>query len=217
MVLLQLAYPGAPVIHSIETSLMDPRTGGYLGDAGVPMSWMAVQLAHSWNVPVLGGGSVGSGAPDIGWSSGVDGGMGATTIPLYAGEICGYLGLLDGSMVLYPEQTILQNEMCMDTYDMYYKFEFDPADLALDIITKVGPRGHFLAQKHTRKHIRDFRLSKIVGKKDDDGEERDPREVALEEFKRIAETHHPQPLPEDVLAELEKILAAAEREAEKIG
>ena len=217
MVLLQLAYPGTPVFHSIESSLMDPRTGGYIGGVALPMSWMAVQLAHAWNVPALGGGSVGSGAPDIGWYSGMEGGMGATTIPLYGGEICGFLGLLDGSMVLYPEQTILQNEMCQDTYDLFYGFEFNPADMALDIITKVGPRGHFLAQKHTRKHIRDFRLSKIVGQKDENGEERDPREAALEEFKRIADTHHPEPLPDDVLAELDRILEAAEREVEKIG
>ena len=30
MVLIQLAYPGAPVFHSIEVSLMHPRTGGYV-------------------------------------------------------------------------------------------------------------------------------------------------------------------------------------------
>jgi hypothetical protein len=36
--------------------------------------------------------------------------------------------------------------------------------------------------------------------------------MALEEFKRISETHHPKPLPTEVLAELGRILAAAERE-----
>ncbi len=44
---------------------------------------------------------------------------------------------------------------------------------------------------------------------------RDPREVALREFKRLNEAHHPQPLPREALAELDRILAAAEREAEK--
>jgi hypothetical protein len=50
-----------------------------------------------------------------------------------------------------------------------------------------------------------------------DGTWRDPREVALEEFQRINETHHPQPLPREALAELDRILMAAEREAERIG
>jgi len=217
MVLMQLAYPGCPVFHSIESSLMDPRTGGYIGGVHAPMTWMAVQLAHAWGVPSLGGGSVGSGAPDVGWYAGMEGGMGATTIPIYAGEICGYLGLLDGSMVLYPEQTILQYEMCQDLYDLFHGFEFDPEDMALDVIEAVGPRGHFLAQKHTRKHIRDFRLSKLVRQKDTEGNHLDPRELALAEFKRIADTHHPEPLPDDVLKELDRILAAAGKAAEKIG
>jgi hypothetical protein len=37
--------------------------------------------------------------------------------------------------------------------------------------------------------------------------------VALEEFKRISETHHPKALPKEALAELDRVLAAAEREA----
>jgi hypothetical protein len=39
----------------------------------------------------------------------------------------------------------------------------------------------------------------------------------LKEFKRINETHHPQPLPQEVLDELDRILAAAECEAERMG
>jgi len=216
MVLMQLACPGAPVFHSIFVSLMDPRTGGYIGEVPIPLSVMTVQLAHAWNVPSLGGGSVSSDAPDIGWQSGMEAGLGSAFIPLCGGEICGFMGLLDSSMVLYPEQVILDHEMCQIAYDVLHGFEFDEADMALDVIGDVGPRGHFLAQKHTRKHIRDFRLSKLMRQKGPDGNPRAPRAAALEEFKRLNETHHPEPLPEEVLAELDRILAAAEREAERI-
>ena len=147
----------------------------------------------------------------------MEGGLGAAFIPLYGGEICGYLGLLNGSMILYPEQVILQHEICQYAYDLLHGFEFDEADMALDVIAAVGPRSHFLKQKHTRQHIRDFRLSRLLGQKGPDGNLRDPRQVAIEEFKRLSETHHPKPLPQEVLAELDRILAAAEREAERIG
>jgi trimethylamine--corrinoid protein Co-methyltransferase len=217
MVLIQLACPGAPVFHSIITSLMDPRTGGYIGEVPVPVTMMAVQLAHAWNVPSLGGGGVASDAPGIGWQSGMEAGLGAAMIPLCGGEICGFLGLVGGSMVLYPEQVLLDYEICQNAYDLLHGFEFDEADMALDVIATVGPRSHFLRQRHTRHRIRDFRLSRLLRQKGPDGNWRDPREVALEEFKRIEETHHPQPLPKAVLAELERILAAAEREAERIG
>ncbi len=216
MVLVQLAYPGAPVFHSIIGSLMNPRTGGYIGDLSVPLATMAVQLAHAWNVPSLGGGGVASDAPEIGWHSGSVAGLGAALIPLAGGEICGYLGMLGGSMILYPEQVILDHEICLNAYDLLHGFEFDEADLALDVIRDVGPRGHYLRQKHTRAHIRDFRLSPLLHQKGPDGRLRDPRQVALEEFKRLDETHQPQPLPDEVLLELEHILAAAEQEAQWI-
>ncbi|MFN2219123.1 MAG: trimethylamine methyltransferase family protein [Anaerolineae bacterium] len=216
MVLVQLAYPGAPVFHSIITSLMDPRSGGYIGEVPIPVSWMATQLAHAWRVPSLGGGGVASDAPDIGWQSGMEAGMGAATIPLYGGEICGYLGLVGSSMILYPEQVILDHEICQNAYDLFQPFEFSEADMALDVIAGVGPRSHFLRQKHTRKRIRDFRLSRLLRQMRPDGNWRDPREVAREEFKRIHETHRPEPLSGEVLAELDRILDAAEGEAERI-
>jgi trimethylamine--corrinoid protein Co-methyltransferase len=143
--------------------------------------------------------------------------MGSALIPLYGGEVCGYLGLVGSSMILYPEQVILEHEICLYAYELLAGFEFDPADMALDVIAEVGPGSHFLRQKHTRRRIRDFRLSKLFRQKGPEGDWRDPRDAALEEFKRINDTHHPQPLPGEVLTELDHILAAAERQAERIG
>jgi len=215
MVLLQLAHPGAPVFHSIIPSLMHPRTGGYIGEVFAPVTMIAVQLAHAWGVPSLGGGSLSTDSATIDWQAGSDGGRGSALVPLIGGEICGYMGLTDSSMVLYPEKVILDHELCRGAYDLLHGFSFDDRDMALDVIAEVGPRGHFLAEQHTRRHIRDFRLSKLLHEHAGDPSPRAPREVAREEFKRIYETHQPRPLEPAVLAELDRILAAAEREAER--
>lgn len=217
MVLMQLAYPGTPVFHSIIPSLMNPRTGGYIGDMPLPGTLIAVQLAHAWNVPSLGGGSFSSDAPDIGWQSAFEAGFGGVKIPLAGGEICGYLGLVDSSMLLSPEQIILDAEIALSVFDTYKEFEFKDLDISLDVIKEVGPRGHFLREKHTRKHIRDFRYSAIFRQLDAEGNLRPPQDVALEEFQRIFDNHHPEPLPDDVLKELDQILAAADRTVEKLG
>ncbi|MEJ2487963.1 MAG: trimethylamine methyltransferase family protein [Anaerolineales bacterium] len=213
MVLMQLAFPGTPVFHSIITSLMNPRTGGYIGDVPLPVSLMAVQLAHAWNVPSLGGGSFSSDAPDIGWQSGFEAGFGSEKIPLAGGEICGYLGLLNSSMTLYPEQIILDSEIALAVYDTYKEIEFKELDVALDVIKAVGPRGHYLREKHTRDHIRDFRYSPILRQLDSDGKLRSPREMAIEEFKRIYDTHQPEPLPDEALKEMDIILSSADKMA----
>jgi trimethylamine:corrinoid methyltransferase-like protein len=117
-------------------------------------------------------------------------------------------------MILYPEQVILEHEVCQYAYEMLYGFQFDEADMALDVIADVGPGSHFLRQRHTRIRIRDLRLSRLLRQEELDGGRREPRDVALEEFKRVSESHWPKPLPKEVLTELDRILAAAEREAE---
>ena len=216
MVLIQLAYPGAPVIHSIEVSLMHPRTGGYVTGVDFPFGTSTVEIAHNWKVPSLGGGGTSCDAKDIGWYSGSATGMGAAFIPVSGGEICGYSGMLDGSMLLYPEQIILDHELCFEIYQSYQDLELKEEDLALDVIKSVGPGSHFLREKHTREHIRDFTLGPLTGEVYLGDERRPSREVALEEFNKINETHHPEPLPDDKLKELEKILASADQEAEKL-
>jgi len=216
MALMQMAYPGAPVFHSIEVSLMHPRTGSYVTGAHIPFSTLTVQIGHNWNVPSLGGGGTSNDALDIGWRSGSAAGLGAAFIPLSGGEICGYLGLLDGSMLLYPEQIILDHEICMKVYDLFQDIEFDAADMALEVIQAVGPGSHFLRQKHTRDRMREVRLSPVRDEIYTSDHPRPAREVALEEFNRINESHRPEPLPKEVLVELERILASADREAERM-
>ncbi len=216
IVMIQLAYPGSPVFHSIEVSLMHPRTGGYVTGTGIPFDTMTVQIGHNWNLPSLGGGGTSSDAKTIDWYSGYVTAAGAAYIPLIGGEVCGYLGMLDGSMLLYPEQIILDHEICMDVYEGIQVVDFNQTDLALDVIAAVGPGGHFLRQKHTRKHIRDFKLGSMSDEMYLSVSPRSAREIALEEFNRLNENHHPEPLSDEKLAELDRIMAAAERTAESL-
>ncbi len=216
MVLIQLAFPGAPVFHAVFTSLMDPRIGGYISEVPTPSYIMAKQLAHAWNVPCLGGARVSGDAPDLGWQSGYEVGLGAGMLAMAGGEICGLMGLVGSATTLYPEEVILDHDSIYHVYEMVNNKRFDEIDTALNVIKNVGPRNHFLAQKHTRKHIRNFRLPSLLRHRGVDGQQRDPREIALEQFKQIAATHHPQPLPDEVLAELNQILDSAEIEAARI-
>ena len=111
---------------------------------------------------------------------------------------------------------ILDHDAYYHVYEMLNSKKLTEIASSLNVIKTVGQRGHFLAQKHTRDHIRGFHISALRDQKGSDSQPRDPRDVALEKFKQIEASHHPHPLPNDVLAELDKILNAAEREAEKI-
>ena len=214
MVLLQLAYPGTPVFHAVFVSMMDPRTGGYIAKVPLPLNMMAVELGHAWNVPCLGGARIGSDAQEIGWQSGMEGTTGAMNLALCGAEVGGSVGLLSGAMDFWPEQLILDHEICRTTYDLTHGFDFDAYDIPVDVIKKAGHRGNFLIEEHTLKHIRDFRLSPLLHGVDARGAHTDPQTAALKAYVDINQNHHPEPLPQPVLDELDRILASAEKTAQ---
>jgi trimethylamine--corrinoid protein Co-methyltransferase len=86
--------------------------------------------------------------------------------------------------------------------------------LALDVIRAVGPGGHFLGQKHTRRSIRDIWLPKLTHPDPSMDDQPPPgiRKRARETFEGILVNHQPEPLPQDQQDELRKIMTAAEGE-----
>jgi len=229
MVLVQLAFPGAPVFHSNLISLMDPHSGGYLAELDAAIETMPVQLAHSWGVPNLGGASLSSDASVAGWSAGSRAGAAATMLAFCGAEIAGDMGgLLEGATVLEPHVLVLQHDAALAAWDAFAGGGEvgDDGERVLAVVADVGPRGHFLSHKHTRQHLRDFRLTLAqrprprAASSEGGGGEAGTGDAAVaaarDEFARLAAEHHPEPLPDDVLAELDRILAEAEREAERL-
>jgi trimethylamine--corrinoid protein Co-methyltransferase len=213
MALIQMAYPGAPVYHSLMPGMMHPRTGAYLGSAweGGVFNAVGVELAHTWGVPTLVG-SFGTDAQVPGWQSATEAGTILLLCALCGAETGSGMGLLESCTLLYPEAILL------DT-DIYHRVRINAAGLdtslealALEVIKEVGPRGHFLKQRHTRDHMRQRQFSDLVAQPKAGGGYRDPIEVAREKADWILEHHQPEPLDEAKQAELKRILEAAERE-----
>jgi trimethylamine--corrinoid protein Co-methyltransferase len=213
MVLIQMAYPGAPVYHSLMPGIMHPRTGAYLGATweGDLIYAVGVELAHMWGVPTLAG-IFGTDAQVPGWQQAAESVACLLLLAMCGADTGSGMGLLEGCTILYPEAVIL------DT-DIYHRVRIDVAGfdtsreaLALDVVREVGPRGHFLRQRHTRSHIRRRRFSDLVAQPLPSGGYRDPIEVAQEKVSWILENHHPEPLADAQMAELDRILEAAARE-----
>jgi trimethylamine--corrinoid protein Co-methyltransferase len=118
-------------------------------------------------------------------------------------------------MIFCPEQLILDHEICLTANELMKGFDFERSDLALDVIQQVGPRNNFLTEEHTLNHFRDFHLSPLLNRKHRDGSPVDPSRLAMEEFKRLDATHAPEPLANEIVNELDRIVTAADREIEK--
>ncbi len=214
LVLMQMAHPGAPVFHSLLPGSMHPHTGAYLSSTleGSQLYPIGVELAHRWGVPTLAG-IFGTDAQVPGWQSAAEAESSLLLCALTGAETGSGLGLVESCSLLYPESILLDADVYHRVRNESSHLDTSPEALALEVIKSVGPRGNFLAHRHTRTHLRQRQFSSLTGQPSPAGGFRDPQEVAREKINWILANHHPKPLEDLQKAELTRILAAADREA----
>ena len=212
-VLLQLAYPGAPVFHSLMQAWADPRTGTYVSYAlDSRLRYAPVEMAHHWGMPSLGA-CYGTDAGVAGtWQAAAEVALDPFWAGLVGPEIVTGLGLDRTYTLLYPEGVILDADIYHRARYALLAAEISDETLAVDVVASVGPGGHFLAEQHTRRHMRDAMKRALTHELAPQGGYRDPVEVARERVAWIRANHHPEPLETAKAAELARILAAADRE-----
>jgi len=213
VVLMQLAHPGAPAFHSLLHAWADPRTAAYVG---YPLDSRAryapVEIAHHWGIPALGG-AFGTESPELdSWQSAAEIGPDPLLSGLAGAEIVTGIGLRDTYTLLFPEAIILDADLYHRARYALLEMEISPETLALDVIARVGPAGHFLNQKHTRTHMRTAMVRSITHQLDELGKYQHPRSYARDQVEWILKNHHPEPLEESIQSELSRIINAAELE-----
>jgi len=216
MVLMQLVAPGAAVYHSLLTSAMDPITADYI--VSTPEKYLcnaaSVQLAHDWGVPSLVG-SFGLDYSEPGtWALGRDSVYSALLGALVGAELSVGLGMLKATTVLLPEQIIFDDEIYHAHRLLAQGLDTDPEGLALDVISSVGPRGHYLAHRHTRDLIGERWIPQLSHPRFSLPEQPSPdiRQRARQKLDKILAEHLPEPLEQAAQAELLAILEAAQAE-----
>lgn len=212
-VLLQLAYPGTPVFHSLMQAWADPRSGAYVSySLDSRMRYAPIEQAHHWGLPCLGS-AYGTDAPVAGtWAAGVEVASDPFWIGFTGAEIVTGMGLSRTYTLLYPEGLLLDEDAYQRARYAHMAMDVDDETLAVDVVASVGPAGHFLYEPHTRDHMRTSMRRALTHEPAPDGGFRDPVEVARERVAWIRANHHPEPLEAAQQVELARILAAAGRE-----
>jgi trimethylamine--corrinoid protein Co-methyltransferase len=212
-VLTQLINPGTPVFHSLMQAWADPSSGRYVS---YPLDargrYAPVEMAHHWGMPCLGA-CFGTDSHEPGtWQSGSEVALDAFMIGLTGAEWVTGLGLTRTYTRLFPESLVLDYDLYQKARYALMNFEISRETLALDTVDAVGAGGHFLAQKHTRKYMRDAMKRGLAHQLSPDGQYRDPHEYAIERTRHILANHHPEPLDDARQKELDRILEAADKE-----
>jgi len=215
LALIELAYPGAPVYYSAAQTTMDLRTGGYTGGGPEDFLFGAATnvLSDFYNVP-LSMGAFATGAKEPGWQAAVDNSLSAFMAVSTVSDMLLGAGLLHGSRIWSHEMLLLDSEIWSILCAMAKGIEVTDETLALDTIRAVGPGGNYLAQKHTKRHMRELWVPTLFDRRpyNEWESKRDgAQEWARDKAQWILKNHQPTPLEPKLHAELSRIIAAKEQ------
>jgi trimethylamine--corrinoid protein Co-methyltransferase len=156
VVLAQVVRPGAPVLYGSFLTGLEMRTGAPA--FGRPESALGIlasaQMARRYRLPCRGGGVLtNSKIPDH--QAGQEKVM--MLWPLILGGVHYVLhaaGWSDGGLTASFEQIVIDAELLETVARFFAGVVVDDDALALDVIARVGPGGHFLGEEHTRRRFR---------------------------------------------------------------
>lgn len=210
-VLSQLVAEGCFCIGGSDTVFMEPTTGGIDGFSQASLADMAMcQICRMLGIPSLTGIAGPSRArrfnQDSVWQTSAN--MMQTFYSRPA--TCDYLGSLDAGITYSLHSLLYCNELAGLLRRMWKGIRIDDEMLAMELSRREGPRGNYLAQRHTADHCRSERwapryfgpnIPESMGTKPD----KDLFERIDDDLREILASHHPQPLPEAVLREIRAI------------
>ena len=210
--LVQAAAPGTPFIYAPCLATMDPRSGRYSGGAvenGV-LSAAAIEMARYYGLPVEASG-IGTDRHTPSIQAGYERALNGLLPVLSWPDILVGPGLLGGSMNLCLEQLLIDVEIFRMSKRAHEGILVDQDTWLDDLISEIGPGGHFLAEPSTVEGIREGRwyISDLgvhdTFEKWEAAGKPTLRDQAYETVEQILATHQPLPLDEDVERELDRI------------
>lgn len=154
-VLMQMVQPQTPLIYATLPTVADMRTGAYAsGGIECGMLHMAfAQMAHYYSVPC--GGYIGlTNAKANDAQSGYETGMSVVAGLLAGVDMLNMGGLLDALKVFDFAKAVIDDEIALMLKRIKRGLEFSEADLALDVIARVGPGGSFMIDRTTVKRMK---------------------------------------------------------------
>ncbi|MEM3448963.1 MAG: trimethylamine methyltransferase family protein [Nitrososphaerota archaeon] len=223
IVIAQMDTPGAPVWYGTCGAIMDMKVGRIaLGsiEAGL-INVASAQMAKFYGLPSRGTGAV-TESKLIDFQAGMEVVQTLLFCALGGINLMFYPGCMEGGLSVSLERLVLDNEIAGFTYRALKGITVDEEALAEEVIERVGPSGHYLAQKHTLEHLKGEQylpslLSREIRVKFEETGKRSMADRAHEEVQRILSDHQVPPLQNKIEEELLKIIKEVEGRVKKNG
>jgi trimethylamine--corrinoid protein Co-methyltransferase len=159
---IQLAHPGARLIHAGGPTALYMRTGAYFANVPEALLLRAVQaqMARFYGLPA-----------GLGWGGTKDKEPGAQAayentlgmmLELFAGaDFLFGAGLLDSVTQMSLEELVVADEVFGMVSRLLRGVTVDREHLAVELIGKLGFKGGYLFDNHTRAHVRELWQAKL--------------------------------------------------------
>jgi len=213
---LQLHHPGTPVVYQTRPSLFEMQQGTAAWGCieGALAAAASVQLAMEKYGLVTDAYGPTTDSKLVDEQSAAER-VWAMLLPALAGvDILPGAGNLDGQGCLSLLQLVLDDEWLASVKRMRQGLVVDARQLAVELFREVGPRGQFLATEHAARHCRSLYLPGSLH----DRQSRSAweasgrpslRQAARERLESLLLAPPAEPLPEKVVAELDRIVRHA--------
>jgi len=219
--IIQMLYPGTQMSVSYEPAAFDMKYGQWA--AGAPeeavLSAAAVEISRHYGLASDAIGLVASAkmpGPQACYEK-----VMSSILPILAGaDIIAGGGDIACSVTASLEQLVIDDELIKAMLTSLRGVEVNDETLALDIIKKVGPGGHYLAQKHTMDNfMKEQFIPELIDRSSYDewkkNGEKSLVDRAKEKVKKILKEHSVPPLDKDIQKELDSIIKRAKKELPK--
>jgi len=219
LTLFQLAKPGTPIIMGDAPGSTDFRTGNFL--EGSPEMVLQVgargEMAKFYGLPNEQAGCL-TDAKEHGAQAIMEKML--TTLPLVLNgtDLIQGPGALDTSNMMSLEQIVVDDEIARMCQRLRDGVDVSPRKNYFEDIKAVGPGGHFLGRRNTRRTARskEFIMPVLADRNSFNQWETlgrpDLYDKAREKVEEILASPQKSPLPDDVIGKLEEIMRKAEVE-----
>ena len=215
--LVQLAQPGAPIIHGGGPTAMYMNSGAYASNSPEAILIRAVQghMADFYGVPAwYGAGATTAKEPGI--QSAYENAIAMFMAYANGADVTFGTGLLDGSRILCLENMVVDDEILGMVKRILRGVEVSDETIARDLIVKMGFNGNYLFEKHTTKHVRELWQAKLGETGNYEAWKAAGGKSTVEKAQdRVREILAAEPIgfPADLGREFDAIIDAAERQA----
>ena len=156
VMLTQLVNPGTPVLYGCISSITDLRDMKYLSGA-IEMGLMnaaSAQIAQFYHLPLYSTAGM-SDAKVNDAQAGYETALTGLMVALAGGNfIHDAAGFLEFCMTASYDKLVIDNEIIGMIMRAVEGITVNADTLAFDLLKEIGPGGHFVSARHTRKHMR---------------------------------------------------------------